>query len=345
MVRDERMRWGVIGAGGFADQVAIPAIQRTPSGVVQALTVRNLERANLLAHKHGVPQFFTDPADLLTNPKIDAVYICTPEEFHAQYAILAAHNGKHVCCEKPMALSSEECQQMIAACEGARVKLMPAFMMRFHPTHQKIRTLIREGAIGEIVQARIQFSYWYPPDSSWRQHPKNQKGGGALWDLGSHAFDLLRFLTQQEITGVQAFVDTIIHGYPGNDTAICSARLESGAIGIIDVGFTVPSNEGRLEVYGTEGTMYGTSAIDPSAVPRAWIVQKGVTQEITTAGDCYAEQFEHFARCVLQDIEPTVNGYDGLSNVRVLEAIGIAANSQRYTRVETIPKNQRSPLS
>ncbi len=328
VMQSNKIRWGVIGAGGFADKVAIPAIQRTPSCTVQALAVLDKERARTLGEKHGVPEVYDNAEQLIASQNVDVVYICTPDEFHAPYTILAAKNAKHVCCEKPMALSAEECQQMINACNAADVKLMPAFMMRFHPSHRNIQNLISQGELGKIVQVRVQCSFWYPDNGNWRQYPISG-GGGALWDLGSHAIDLLRFLLRDEIREVEgAIVDTTVHAYQGNDIATCLLRFQQGTVGIVDVSFSIPHNHGVLEIYGTEGSIYGQQSIGHEVEPRAWLTQKtNCSTEITIKGDKYAEQFEYFSQCVRDRKNPEVTGYDGMINVCILQAIERAAQT------------------
>lgn len=323
------VRWGILGASGHGQNM-IPVIQTSDHSTVQALMVRDLSHAESLASKHRVPEFHDSVESLLANPSVDALYICTPDEMHACHAILAARAGKHILCEKPMALTLRDCEETIEACRAANVKLMPGFMSRFHRHHKHIRDLIQTGELGKIVQVRVQCSFWYAPDGSWRQ-----QSGGALWDLASHGVDLLRFFLGEEIVEVQGIVDSIVHDYPANDTATLLLRSTGGTIGVVDVSFAILHSPWSLEVYGTEGSVKGEKAITVLGTqPQGEITRgDGQTEMIVSEDAPYTNQFGHFAQCILEDQEPEVTGRDGFMATKILLAAEESAVSGRRIKI------------
>lgn len=285
--------------------------------------VRDQKRASALAKELEVPESYGSCEELLRSPSIDAVYICTPDDTHAEIAVAAAEHGKHVLCEKPMALSEGECQTMINACKTAKVVLMPAYMMRFHSHHRHVRSLIKCEQFGQIIQMRIQCHLMYHPNGSWRQNPK--RGGGCLWDVGSHAVDLLSFLTDLRVENVSGFLVNAFHPYPGKDSGIFTLQLERNVLASVDVSFASSYSERRLEIYGSAGTLLCQDAIGQEMHPHSWLTLKNWAGSMHVPGPRYEAQFEHFAACILERCQPEVTGEDGLYNVRVLSAMERAA--------------------
>jgi len=323
------VKWGVTGAGGIADKRIIPAIREAKNSEIASLMVRNLGRAKKLANKHGAKGYYDNVPDLLKDEQIDAVYIATPVYLHCEQTIQAAEHGKHVLCEKPMAMTVEECKRMISACKKNRVKLMIGFMMRFHSYHQKIKQLIDERVLGRIIQIRAQLHLWYPDaPGSWRQDPK-LGGGGSLMDLGAHCLDLLRFFLG-ESTRVMAMVDTVAFDYPVEDTATVILKFENRAQGIIDACFNIPHRENLLEVYGTKGTILASRTIGPFEDPKTKLItDEGVKELDIPYINKYEAEIEHFSECIEKDLEPSITGMDGLKNTQLILAAYESAKSGR----------------
>ena len=326
------IRWGVIGAGGFADRVAIPGLLAAKGNALQAVMVRDQERAESLARKYGVSEAYDSIESLVRSETIDAVYVCSPLHLHEAHTTAAANAGKHILCEKPMALDVSSCDRMIEACRATDVKLMIGFMLRFHPHHRRIREMIQEGTLGQIVEARTQRSFWYPsqPDN-WRQDPARGLAGG-LADVGSHAIDLLRFLLG-EIVEVSAMTDTLVHEYAVEDLAVVLLRFASRAIGIADTSFAIPRSRALLEIYGTEGTIFAERVQGHELCVRCSL-RDGSDEEINLpAPNLYTEEFEHFATCISEDREPSITGRDGQVNIEILRAVLESAEKGTYVRL------------
>ena len=314
------VRWGVIGAGGFADRRVIPQIKKAKGCELEGIMVRDINRAEKLAQKHGARKFYDSADSLLEDTDIDAVYICTPVYLHKELTIKAAESGKHILCEKPIALDVKEGKEMIEACDKYNVKLMIGFMMRFHPAHKKAKELINEGTLGDIVLANIQNFLWYPPmEGHWRQK-KELGGGGVLMDVGSHCIDLLSFLLGK-VTGVVGVTKSIIFDYPVEDTSTVIMDFERGSRGIVENSFAIPHRENHLEIYGTRGSILISKSIGPFyEFSMKLITEKGEEKISLSYDDPYRQEFEEFAEAIEKDKPSPVSGQTGLENIKIIKA-------------------------
>ena len=278
-----------------------------------------------------------DMNELLRNPDIQAVYIATPNFLHKEQTLAAAAAGKHVLCEKPLAVTCADIQEMISACDQAGVLLGVGFMMRFNVYHRKIRDMIQAGALGSPVMARGQMTCWYPPmEGVWRQNAE-QGGGGCIADMGTHAIDVLEMLFGRTRS---VFCRTFnrVHDYAVEDTAILLLEFESGVPGVVDVSFAIPDEAGEfvLEVYGGKGAIKGKYSLaqGPGGDMRACILQAtegyDAQQAVESKGgyepleletkNTYESEIEAFSQAILDGTPAPVSGRDGLWNHIVLEA-------------------------
>ena len=329
----DRLRIGVIGAGGFFDKRAAGPLADAANVDLHSVMVRDQHRADALACKHGARRAYATVDELLADPDVDAVYIVTPVHTHLAITRAAAHAGKHVLCEKPMALSTAECREMIEACAHADVKLMVAFMSRFHPPYRALRDRIRAGDLGQVVAFRGRWGFYYPPSPSlWRQ-ALELAGGGPLMDVGSHAIDCLRFWLG-EVAEVAAFSDTLAFDYPVEDTCNVLLKFESGVQGSLESHFSVRNAPNGFELLGTGGI---------AVVPH--VTMNEPTEIRTTAGtnrvaaestDRYTAMFEHFAQACLHGEAPGVTGEDGLRNMAVIEAVYQSSRERRFVKPEAV---------
>lgn len=335
-----KIRWGVIGAGGIARRRTIP------EGI---LTAENSELACVFDVRDCdaiAAQFKTragKSVEEVRQSDIDAVYIATPVNLHAQQVLAAARAGKHVLCEKPLGLDLAEAQSMVECCEKAGVKLGVGLMMRFHAHHRAAMDLLKSGKLGTPVLGRAQLSCWYPPiPNAWRQSA-SEGGGGALMDLGAHCIDLLEMFFGR---AVRVFCSTgrVVQSYEVEDAAVVTLEFENGAKGIVDCFFNVPdeSSKNRLELYGSQGSILaeGTigqspggqmiwhSRISSGAYDAAQTRQAESSQAISPPPvNVYRAEIEGFADAILRNINPPVSGRDGLWNQKVLAACYESARS------------------
>jgi len=330
--------WGVIGASGIADRRTIPeGIMPAQNDRLVAVMGRNEERTRAVALKYGEVKWYLSEEELLANKEVEAVYIATPTYLHAEQTIRALRAGKHVLCEKPMAMNLKEGEEMLKEAEKNNRKLAIGYMMRFHAWHQKLKRMIDAGELGKPVMGRAQLTCWYPRiEGAWRQ-VKSQGGGGALADMGSHCIDLLEMLLGRTCE-VNAFTDTIVQDYPVDDSAAVILRFESGAMGFVDAHFNVPdeASVNMLELYGSKGRVEGRGTIGQASTGKVTAVlqREEKTYDATQQREqthkqviepeqivnIYQAEIENFGEAVVSDGSPLVSGEEGFWNLKVLLA-------------------------
>lgn len=310
------VRWGIIGASGIAHRRTMPAINMAENSKLHALMVRDLERAKKLAQEHGAPCYYDSVDGILSNPEVDAVHVATPVYLHCDHVVRAAEHGKHVLCEKPMAMNVDECKRMIDACNRNGVQLEICFLFRFYSCCREIRQLIADGELGEIIEARAAFLKWYPIEEGlWRRDPA-RAGGGVLMDIGSHSIDLLTYLLG-DVSKVAAFVNSRTTKWETEETATVLMQMKSGIHAVVNTSFVVPRSESTLEIYGTKGSVL-------VAGDQGWRVRihlnDSIREEFKPYGSLYTIQVEHFSRCIDGEEVPIAPGIAGLKNIQIISA-------------------------
>jgi len=319
------LRWGILSTAGIATEKTIPGIRRAARCEVVAIGSRDVERARAVAGRHGIARVHGSYEALLADPDVDAVYIPLPNHLHAEWTIAAARAGKHVLCEKPLAMTASEAQRMIEACRAEGVTLMEAFMYRLHPSWVAVRALVASGRIGRLTAVSSWFSYYNDDPANIRNN--REYGGGALFDIGCYSVNLSRMLFGAEPTRVEASivrdmasgVDVLTSGlleFPGGvATFTCSTRAEPdqqvhvyGTDGRISVGipFNIPPDR-PTHVYLTAGG-------DPPVAP--------ATETLTfESADPYAVEAERFAAAILDGAPLPTPPEDAVDNLRVIERL------------------------
>lgn len=347
------VRWGVIGCGGIAARRTIPELKKMVSGA-ELVSVMDLaaDRAAEVAKRFGVPHHCTTEEELLAQ-KLDAVYIATPQNVHCRQVVAAARAGKHILCEKPIAITLREVDEMERAIRQAGVKFMLGFCMRNNVFNKKARELVQAGKLGKPVMGRAQLTCWYPPIAdAWRQDAAVSHGG-SLIDMGTHCLDLLEWIMGTEIVEVSGFQDLLVHAYRTRieDTSTIVVRFANGAHGIVDNYFNLPdaAAQNALELAGTRGAIIGRGTIGQDPTGRLFsILQDRETgydasqvrnveprrEEYTLAGiGLYGQMVDAFSRCIEANTQPPVTLEDGRRSVRVVEAIYRAARTGRAVKV------------
>lgn len=249
-----KIKWGIVGAGGIADRRTIPAILKNENSELVAVMDRVPATAKTIGEKYRVP-YFTDEADLLEHCDCDAVYIGTPVMCHYEQAMTALRYGKHVFVEKPVALTAEEGRRLVDAFKTAGKQITVGYMMKYHNLHESAKAKIKADGIGQVNNVRAQFSCWYPDiPGAWRQK-KALGGGGAIMDLGVHCIELIEFLLDDEIEEVKSLYSTRTFSYEVEDGGVILFKTKGGVLGHIDVNFNIPDavSESKLELYGSKG--------------------------------------------------------------------------------------------
>ncbi len=325
------LRWGVLGTAKIAIDHVIPAMLGAANGEVTAIASRTAGTAEEVGARFGIPHRFAHYEEMLASDVIDAVYIPLPNHLHRQWAIAAAAAGKHVLCEKPLALTSNEAQEMVDACRDAGVVLAEAFMYRHHPSWVAVQDLAASGRIGELCAVHTAFGYFNDDPANIRN--RVECGGGALMDVGCYAIDLSRMLFGAEPSDVQA----VIRRDPRFGTDIVTSAILSFGLG--HSLFTVSTqleDVQHVELLGTSGRI----VVDvPFNIPPDWEAQVSVVAggdpptapdvEVLTFApvDQYTLQAEAFAATVLDGIPPARPVEEAVANMRVLERIVAAAEA------------------
>lgn len=330
--REAPLRFGIIGLGNIAPFHAIAA-RAVPGGQLVAVATRTEAKARKFQAEHDAQVYYTDYRRLLERPDIDVVTICTPHYLHAHMTLEAAAAGKHVLVEKPMAITVEEADRMIAACQEAGVKLGVVFQSRFDPLAHKLKEALDEGLLGKLLLASTTMK-WYRTDEYYRSGEWRgtwaQEGGGALINQAIHCIDLLRWMAGpvKTITGHMA---TLAHDIEVEDVAFAILEYESGALGMIE-GTTVayPGFAERLEFSATNGSVIydkGNGKLhwylkDP---PQERVDESktasGAAQPMDISVEGHVKLFRDFAEAIRKDREPAVDGYEGRHSLEIVQAI------------------------
>jgi len=256
---ETKLRFGVIGAGAFAEACHVPGLLSHPQAEVVAICGRRTERARALAGRFSIPEVCAGPAELCARDDLDGIAICTPNAGHREQALLAFAHGKHVFCEKPLGLSVAEAEDMTRAAEASGRVHQVAFTYRYLHGIEELRRRVRAGDVGEPYLFRAHHEYWdgLRPGATlgWREL-RAPAGGGVLYDSGSHFFDLARFVLGP-IAAVKAVLQTLPRqGVETDDLAAAWFQLASGARGQWHASrITPPRSENYLQVVGTEGAL------------------------------------------------------------------------------------------
>jgi predicted dehydrogenase len=323
------LRWGILSTASIATEKAIPGMLRAARCEVVAIGSRDEARAAAVAERHGIPRVHGSYETLLADPDVDAVYIPLPNHLHAEWTIAAARAGKHVLCEKPLALNPADAERMIEVCRAEGVALMEAFMYRLHPSWVAVRELVASGRIGRLVAVNSWFSYFNDDPANIRNIAAY--GGGALLDIGCYSVNLSRMLFGSEprrveasivrdpVSGVDVLASGLLEFADGVATFTCSTRAEPdqqvhvyGTAGRISVGipFNIPPDR-PTQVHVTAGG-------DPPVAP--------ATETLTfEAADQYGVQAERFAAAILDGGPLPTPPEDAVANLRVIERLFAAA--------------------
>ncbi len=346
----KKIRWGVIGAGGIADRRTIPGMMLCDNAELVAVMEINAELAEQCRAKWNCAKAYTNEADLLADPDIDAVYIASPVVHHARQAMAAADAGKHILIEKPLAITAEEGQKVVDYCEAKGVKIAAGLMMRFGAYVQAMKQSIAEGKIGRPVSGYSQFTCWYPDmPGNWRQNKKDG-GGGCLMDMGVHCIDLLQYILGSQVKEVAAFHDTLSFQYEVEDSSTVMLRMENGCQCVVQTNFNVPDEAAkwRLELFGDQGRLLGENVIgqiDGGVLDAMFLGEQGAynaqqdTNEASGAqldvefGNMYAREVASFSDSLLNGNPVEVPAAQAVQVQKVMEAAYRSAETGTVVRL------------
>lgn len=327
------VRWGVLSTSGHAANTVIPAMKAAPSGRVMAVASRDAERARAYAATQGIPHSYGSYEALLADPDIDAVYIPLPNSLHREWTIRAAGAGKHVLCEKPLALNAAEAEEVVAACRQAGVKLAETFQWRHHPQTHRARALLREGVIGTLCLIEAGFTFPLTRSGDIRLRP--ELGGGALYDVGCYPIALARYMTGAEPLSVTAQATWTESGV--DDLLVATLAFPGGVLAHINCSMSLVQRQ-YFELVGSKGALVVNRAYKPREDAPGEIVRSEdnrapVETYTTPALNSYTLMAEDFNRAVLDGTEVPFPAEDAVLNMRVIDAVYQAARSGKRVAV------------
>jgi 1,5-anhydro-D-fructose reductase (1,5-anhydro-D-mannitol-forming) len=260
--------WGLIGASTIAAEHMIGAIRAQAGHEVVAVMSSNAERGQAYAQRHGIARAHSTVEALLADPAVQVVYISTTNELHREQVLAAAAAGKHVLCEKPLALTLVDAQSMVDACRAAGVLMATNHHLRNAATHRKIRELLRAGAIGKPLFARVFHAVYLPPHLQGWRIDKPQAGGGVVLDITVHDADTLRFLLDAEpLDAVGMTQSTTLAQSAGlEDGVMAVLRFDNGVLAQLHDAFTVKHAGTGIEIHGEAGSIVGRNVMTQQPV-------------------------------------------------------------------------------
>lgn len=330
-----KVRWGVLGVAAIATKKVIPGMQKSELAEVTAIASRDLSRAREAADRLGIRKAHGSYEELLADGEIDAIYNPLPNHLHVPWTAKAAAAGKHVLCEKPIALSAKEAADLIEVRNRTGLKIGEAFMVRTHPQWLRARDIARSGEIGELRAIMSAFSYFNRDPGNIRNIP--EYGGGAMMDIGCYPITMSRFFFDREPARVSALIErdpamrtdrlssALLDFAPGHAVFTCSTQL-------------VPFQ--RMQVLGTKGRIeleipYNIPPDRPSRIlidDGSQLAGHSARIEEFPICDQYTTQADAFSKAIQEDGEVPVTLEDAIANMAVIEAVLRAGESGRWER-------------
>ena len=332
----KKIRWGVLGVANIAVKKVIPGMQKGERCDISAIASRDLTKARQAADTLGIPKAYGSYEQLLADPDLDAVYNPLPNHLHVPWSTKAAEAGKHVLCEKPIALNVQEARTLIEVRDRTGVKIGEAFMVRTHPEWLRAREIVRSGNIGELRSIVSVFSYF-------NRDPQNVRniagiGGGGMMDIGCYPITMSRFLFEREPSRVAGLIDidpefrtdrlssALLDFAPGQAVFTCSTQM-------------VPFQ--RMQLFGTKGRIeievpYNIPPDRPSRIfidDGSQLAGRSAQVEEFAAADQYTIQGDAFSQAIQDNRHVPVPLEDSLANMAVIEAVLRSGRSGEWQKV------------
>jgi predicted dehydrogenase len=326
------IRWGIIGLGDIAEHNFVPALARAAHSKLVAVFSRSTEKGRAFIAKYQVPRAYDSLDRMLSDPELDTVYIASPNALHAEQSVAAARAGKHVLCDKPMALTVADGERMIRAAEDAKVRLDVAYRLRYHPVHIEARRRVQSGVLGEIQLVKAQNfgggarPYWASM-LGWRNDPA-LAGSGSIVAQAVHAVDLLRYLTDDEIVEVRCITDEKLPGRPAEESTVSVFRFANGALGQVASGAVVPRSDNDAVLYGSNAKIscFGTLGRHKSGRQQEVVIESEAPEvHIPFPDDTPITRttalIEAFNRSITDGTPTVMSAQNGLQMVRIANAM------------------------
>ena len=325
----DQLRWGLIGAGDIVRRRVAPALIDSPSCDIVAVSRGRPELAAAFAADIGARRWYARWQELVADPDVDCVYVATPVDVHAEQTIAAAEAGKHVLCEKPMAMTTAECDRMIAACRAHHVRLGIAYYRHFYPVILRVKAMLESGDIGQPVFAQVNaFEYFDPaPDHPrrWLLDPA-RAGGGPMMDFGCHRLEVLMHLFGA-VRRTAAVTANVVFDRAVEDTAAVLLQFESGPCAAVTVTHAAEERQDTLQVFGTRGSVH-VDELNAGSL-RIRTGNQSRVESHPPAANIHRPLIDDFVEALLTDREPAVTGEIGRAVAAIEDEIYAVAPSGR----------------
>ena len=324
------MRWGFIGASNIAERV-IASLRKLPGQELVGVVSRGAERAKEFAAAQGLAQAHTDLATFLREGRFDAVYISSTNEQHCAQTLASLEAGCHVMCEKPLAMSVDDANRMVAEAAARKLVLATNHHLRASDCHRQMRELIASGAIGRVHGVQVSHAVYLPPHLQGWRLDKPDAGGGVVLDILVHDVDVLRFLLQAEPRRIHTSVAQVALGQGEvEDSAMSVIEFDGGLLAQAHQSFVAQHAITRLHVLGTEGNLYAEASMTSAGSGRLWIRDAQGERELPVQTvDLYGESFAAFIRACAGQGSPLTTGADGARSMSAALAGLASARSGR----------------
>jgi glucose-fructose oxidoreductase len=316
----KKLKWGVAGCGRFSEHTFIPTLKFLRRSTVHSFFSHNLNRAKELAEKSGASGYFDNYNEFLKSD-IDCVFVASVNSNHYDQVIKAAEAGKNILCEKPLAITSKQAEEMVEACKRNNVFLAVNYVHRLHPHVIKAKELIKNQTIGKLVTVNVSFNLDFPPSNNFRFN-KELSGGGALRDLGTHLIDLLRFFSG-EISEINGYMDNVIYNYDVEDFVSAIVKFKNGNYGSFNVSYNTKKAFNRIEILGHTGAISIENFIGVKGAPSKLTIQLDgeAKKSFRKRGNKFLFMMRAIQKSFLKNQTPPVTGEDGLINMKLLEEL------------------------
>ena len=322
------LNWGILGTARI-NRSLIPPLRLSMRNQLLGVASRDADRAAAYAKERDIPRSYGSYEALLADDDIDVVYIPLPNKFHAEWAIKATEAGKHVLCEKPLALTPEAVEQMTAASRNAGTVLIEAFMYRFHDRTLKVKQLVDEGAIGRLHHVKGGFTF--PLNREGDVRWDSELGGGSLWDVGCYPLSFARYLIGAEPESVYGHSTNSETGIDVSFTA--QLHFPDNVTVQFDSGFRTQFRM-FIEVSGSEGSIYLPMAFKPAQRSYIHLTHGNDTKYIAVDGNLlYLDEVEEMASCILEKRDPILSLEDSRNNVATIQALYKSAANNAIIRL------------
>ena len=325
-----KLRWGLLGAARI-NRALIPPLRASERNELIAVASRDLQKAEAYAKEKGIPRALGSYEALLADPAIDVIYNPLPNRLHAEWTIKAAQAGKHVLCEKPLALTVAEVDAIAEAAQKARVVVAEAFMYRHHPQTLKVKELVESGAIGKLRLVRGSFTFNLTRQGDVRLVPA--LGGGSIWDVGCYPISYARFVAGAE--PVEAFGWQSLGQTGVDEIFVGQLRFPNDIYAQFDSGFRAPFRT-QIEVVGGEGTITVLASFKPGLNEQIILRRGDEAQTIAIPGqELYSGEVEDMADAILLGKAPRVSLAESRGNIAAIVALLQSAREGKPVTVST----------